>query len=89
VRPSIERVLQTDPSECADSGAILPAVLQIFPQAAVVLLGGVVYALALSDVLANIDEAAEAGLIDALLAEDDRLSASGEFLYAVACAMRA
>ncbi|MEM7678303.1 MAG: hypothetical protein AAF449_20110, partial [Myxococcota bacterium] len=46
-----------DPSEAADSGRILDAVKAYFPQADVVSMGGVVYNLALKDIVVNFDEA--------------------------------
>lgn len=88
-RPDLQQLLATDPSECADSGNIITSVLAVFPQAAVIPLGGIAYMLALSDVLANIDEEAEAALLRTLMLADDLCASAGEYLYAVACAMRA
>jgi SAM-dependent methyltransferase len=84
VRPKIEAMLSTDPSECADSERILSAVTQWFPGATVKPTGGVVYGLALSDVLANLDEESDGALIKAMMLADDLCIEAGETLYAVA-----
>lgn len=56
VRPSARRVARDDPSEAADSAAILPAVAEVFPQAEVLPTGGLVYHVALANLLHNFDE---------------------------------
>ncbi|NHZ33435.1 class I SAM-dependent methyltransferase [Massilia rubra] len=87
-RPSIAGVRATDPSECVDSANILPSVRAVFPNAAVVPAGGIVYMLALNDILANLDEERDDGLLAALLAIDDIYSDAGDFVYAVAHARK-
>jgi SAM-dependent methyltransferase len=84
VRPKLDAMLATDPSECADSERILPAVSSRFPGATVKPTGGVIYALALSDVLANLDEDTDRALIKAMMLADDLCIEAGETLYAVA-----
>lgn len=53
-RPDPEALMKSDPSEAADSDRILDAVTDRFPGADIVRTGGVIYHLALSEVLANI-----------------------------------
>ncbi|NRP21078.1 hypothetical protein LPJGGPFB_04337 [Ensifer adhaerens] len=51
-----EKLRQADPSECADSDAILPSLNEIFPDALIKYLGGVIYSCALNDVIGNFTE---------------------------------
>lgn len=78
----------TDPSECQDSDNILPSVRDVFPGAGIIPTGGIVYMLAMSDVLANLDEEEDASLIDALMLADDLCVELGESLYSVAWAVK-
>lgn len=55
-RPSARRIARQDPSEAADSAAILPAVRDVFPRAEVQRTGGLVYHVALATILHNFDE---------------------------------
>lgn len=87
-RPTIAGIRAADPSECIDSANILPSVRAVFPNAAVVPAGGIVYMLALNDILANLDEQRDDGLLAALLAIDDLYTDAGEFVYAVAHARK-
>lgn len=87
-RPGLADMLATDPSEAADSDNILPALRQIFPDAEVLPTGGVIYNLALKDVLANFDDARDAELLQDLLARDAELAAQGQTQYACAFAAR-
>lgn len=79
-RPNINDVMQDDPSEAADSENIIPAIRHVFPHAEIVTLGGVIYDLALLDVLTNIPE--ESPLLQSLLALDDDADSHGLFHYA-------
>ncbi|ATE64798.1 class I SAM-dependent methyltransferase [Rhizorhabdus dicambivorans] len=87
-RPSIDAMLRTDPSEAADSARILPSLKRVFPGAQILLTGGVVYHLALSDVLTNFDDEQDVPLLDALLLLDDELARMGRTHYAVALASK-
>lgn len=87
-RPTIASMRAADPSECIDSGNILPSVRAVFPNVKVVPVGGIVYMLALNDILANLDETNDDGLLAALLAIDDMYSDAGDFVYAVAHARK-
>jgi SAM-dependent methyltransferase len=73
----------TDPSECADSGAILPAVRSIFPRAEVIKTGGAAY-IALSNALQNFRSETEIALLNAILLADEEVSYRVERQYAVA-----
>jgi SAM-dependent methyltransferase len=82
-----EKLRESDPSEAADSSRILECVKARFPSAEIVLTGGAIYHLALSDILAHFAEE-EMGLLARLLAVDDLCTAIGETHYAVALATK-
>ena len=82
-----EKLRESDPSEAADSSRILECVKVRFPSAEIVLTGGAIYHLALSDILAHFAEE-EMGLLARLLAVDDLCTAMGETHYAVALAIK-
>jgi SAM-dependent methyltransferase len=87
-RPALDQMMETDPTEAADSASILDAVRKTFPDAEIVGTGGIVYHLALNDVLANFDEERDAALLQSLLLLDETLAAGGRTHYAVAIATR-
>ncbi|NEP08650.1 MAG: class I SAM-dependent methyltransferase, partial [Okeania sp. SIO4D6] len=87
-RNSIERMIQIDPSEAADSERIIDSIKKYFPQAEIILTGGVVYHLALSDILHNFDESKDKYLLDFLMLIDDLCSELGETHYATAIAIK-
>lgn len=82
-RPSIDHMMHTDPTEAADSAKILNAVQSWFTDATIVPTGGVIYHLALNDVLANFETSDDAVLLELLLAFDEHLGSSRTH-YAVA-----
>jgi ubiquinone/menaquinone biosynthesis C-methylase UbiE len=82
-----ERLRRTDPSEAAESSRILDLVRQRFPGCEIILTGGVVYHLALSNLLANFREEDDS-LLERLLTLDDLCTATGETHYAVALALK-
>jgi SAM-dependent methyltransferase len=86
-RPSVAGMIKADPSEAADSEAIIPALLRHFPTADIIHTGGVVYMLALNDILANMDEKRDASLLEALLDLDQVCTRLGDSLYATALAI--
>ena len=88
-RPDLDIFVATDPSECRDSGRILPCLQKYFPDADVVLTGGGIYHLALNDVLHNILATRDEATLDRLLQLDDACVALGETHYAVAIAVKA
>lgn len=87
-RPPVASVIAADPSECADSGNILPELMRIFPNAWVRLTGGGIYHLALNDVLHNIVAAQDYDTLERLLEYDDQCVELGETHYAVAIAVK-
>ncbi len=85
-RPSVTRMVEADPTNCPDSSGILPAIRSLWPNADVTLAGGVVYSLALEDILANFEEERDNALLRAMLLADDLCVEAGESLYCVALA---
>jgi SAM-dependent methyltransferase len=83
-RPDPRELAARDPTECADSDDILPAINRHFPEAEVKLTGGVIYHLALNDVLANFRDLEDRWLLELLLLLDDMCIAAGHTHYAVA-----
>jgi len=85
-RPSADHIIEDDPSEAADSDNILTSVRKHFPEAIVKETGGVIYHLALNDMLHNFDEEEDQKYLDLLLLVDDLCSNLGETHYAIALA---
>ncbi len=81
-RPSIDKMIQADPSEAADSESIIPAVKNFFPSCFLCTTGGVIYQTALNHILAKISE--ESPILKWALYTDDVLNDMGLFQYAVA-----
>lgn len=79
-RPTIEGMLASDPSECADSASILPSLRARFPDAHVIPTSGIVYMLALNDILANTDETNDAALLSVLMEMDAMFAEAGDTL---------
>jgi hypothetical protein len=71
-RITTQRMIETDPSEMADSESILPAIQKHMPEAQIVRTGGLVYILALRPLFGNFDEndPADTELLSQLLEED-------------------
>ncbi len=87
-RPTVERMIEMDPSEAADSGRILEMVKRYFPSAEIVLTGGAVYHLALNDIIYNFDDDRDKHLMELLLVIDDLCSELGENHYATAIGVK-
>lgn len=87
-RPDLNTFIFDDPSEAADSERILLCLKQYFPDAEIILTGGVIYFLALSGILQNFDEVKDKALINFLLSIDDACADRGETLYATALALK-
>lgn len=85
-RPTRVRMILSDPTECADSARIIPSIKSWFPDAEIKPTGGTVYHLALNDVLHNIDEEEDGGILEQLLRIDDLCTRKGQYHYAVAIA---
>lgn len=77
-----------DPSECADSGSILPAVKSIFPDAEIIKTGGIAYFIALTHTFHNYTSETELALLNAILMADEAVSDRVESQYAVVIARK-
>ena len=87
-KPDSEKMRQSDPSEAADSSRILGCVQRRFPGADIIITGGVIYHLALSDLLANFAGDEDFRLLERLLELDDMCTAVGETHYATALGLK-
>lgn len=89
-RPDLETMRRTDPSEAADSEQILPAIKKFFPEGEIIKTGGIIYSLALADVIANFDETLEEDrrLLQSLLDMEIPIINKGETHYAVCLAIK-
>ncbi|MEO0564876.1 MAG: hypothetical protein AAF125_22405, partial [Chloroflexota bacterium] len=87
-RPNMDTMIATDPSEAADSDNILGAVRQFFPDADIMLTGGVVYNLALADILNNFSLTPVEPLLRVLMLLDFQAADHGLTHYAVALATK-
>ena len=76
-----------DPTECADSADILPAIRRHFPAACVKPTGGTIYHAALNDAIANFTEE-DTPQLEMLLLLDDVCTMAGHTDYAIALAPR-
>ncbi len=79
-RPSLESMIQSDPSEAADSENILPAIRKQFKNPMIKMLGGTVYLLLLDRMIQNIPENSE--LLQKLIEADDAAIKEGMSMYA-------
>jgi hypothetical protein len=80
----LDKLIEGDPTEAADSESIVPALINQFPALDLTLTGGVIYHAALADILHNIDE--ESPFLAQALALDDKYTSAGLVHYAVALA---
>jgi hypothetical protein len=87
-RPDADAIIADDPSEAADSERILESVKKYFPDAEITLTGGVVYHLALNDILRNFDESGDRHLLDLLMIIDGLCADLGETHYATALSIK-
>lgn len=87
-RPSIRSMLDSDPSEAADSENISSAILKYFPNVEYKATGGVIFHLALNDIIENFDESEDALLLESLLMIDKLVASLGHTHYAVALAFK-
>ncbi|MFA5925314.1 MAG: class I SAM-dependent methyltransferase [Parcubacteria group bacterium] len=88
LRPSKEVMIESDPSEAADSENIINAVKLFFPKAKIIKTGGAIYHLALSDMIHNFNETSDKILLDLLMFMDELCVELGENHYAVALALK-
>lgn len=87
-RPDEKKHIEIDPSEAADSDRIVSAIYKHFPNAEIKITGGVVYHLALNDMLNNFDETDDKILLDLLMIIDELCTNFGQTHYAVALAFK-
>ncbi|MGJ3250838.1 MAG: class I SAM-dependent methyltransferase [Elainellaceae cyanobacterium] len=87
-RPDKEKLIQSDPSEAADSDRIIEAIYRHFPNAEIKSTGGVIYHLALSDMLHNFSESDDKILLDLLMIIDELCAKLGQTHYAIALAFK-
>ena len=87
-RPNMEKLIEDDPSEAADSEGIVDAIYKHFPQAEFKATGGVVYHLVLNDMLNNFDENDDKILLDLLMIIDELYTKLGQTHYGVALAFK-
>ena len=85
-RPELQHMIETDPSEAADSEAIIPAVKAIFKDPFIVPTGGIVYHNTIQFILNNIPEDSE--LLTYLLELDNEAIKMGLTCYAFALAVK-
>jgi SAM-dependent methyltransferase len=85
-RPSLRKLVASDPTECADSGAILGAFQDLFPENVIRCTGGVVYHLALKGCLHNFTTEPDDEILSMLLATDEVIARLGMTHYAMAYA---
>jgi SAM-dependent methyltransferase len=75
--PSVEFWKSVDPTECADSANIIPAIRKHAPNARVAFLGGCIYALALDDILNNFRKEEDLVLLRNAMGLDKFMSNAG------------
>lgn len=85
-RPHPLMVRLVDPTECADSSNILASVRRWFPDATVIPTGGVIYAVALQDILNEIPP--DSDMLRRLLRLDEQCTRLGEYVHAAAIARK-
>lgn len=85
-RPTVAEMIELDPSEAWDSSNILPAIKDNFPEAFVRMTGGVIYHLALNDVLHNFHPKRDKALLELVMLTDRYCAEAGESHYMVALA---
>lgn len=86
-RPSLASMMKRDPTECQNSSAILPAITDIFPQAKVIPIGGIVFYLGLDGCYENMTED-DRDVLAAYLLLDEVLADNGLWLYLAALAQK-
>jgi hypothetical protein len=77
-----------DPSECADSASILPAIYEYFPDPIVINTGGAAYFVALMHTFHNYVSEGELGLLEKILEADENAPENVETQYAVVLAKK-
>lgn len=86
-RPDVAKWCRTIRARQRTAPASYPRLPAAFPDATVIATGGIVYHLALNDVLANFDDDQDSALLESLLL-DETLARNGHTQYAVAIAQK-
>lgn len=86
--PSIDSITSKDPSEAADSGRIIEVVRGTFPDAKIIPTGGVVYSMALNDIIHNFSAEPVDPLLPVLMMLDFQAADAGLTHYAAAIAAK-
>jgi hypothetical protein len=81
-------MIEKDPSEATDSEHILPALAKHFPEAVVHKTGGIIYHLALHELMHNFDPREDKHPLELLLLIDEQCIAVEETNYAAAIAQK-
>ena len=88
-KPPLDSVIATDPTEAADSAAIIPALHQIFPDSLELIpTGGLAYLICLDELFENFNTETELRQLQDLLAADASWGREQETAYAVAFAVK-
>jgi SAM-dependent methyltransferase len=88
VRPTIEQVKASDPSEAADSGRTVEALRAVFPSVEIFPTGGALYHLALNDIFHNFKSKEDLTTLRQILLLDQYLAEHGTTHYGVAFASK-
>lgn len=86
VGPTVEQIINMDPSEAADSENIIPAIKENFIHADIRYAGGLIYLVCMEDIIHNIAE--DDPLLNYLLELDDQTIKFGLSQYAVILAQK-
>lgn len=84
--PTVEQIINMDPSEAADSENIIPAIKENFIHADIRYAGGLIYLVCMEDIIHNITE--DDPLLGYLLELDDQTIKFGLSQYAVILAQK-
>lgn len=86
-RPSVASMMKRDPTECQDSEEIPAAIQDVFPDAPMIPIGGVIYYLGLDGLYENLDES-DGEALAAYLLSDEFLAERGLWLFLAAIAQK-
>lgn len=87
-RPDLKGMIEADPSEAAESDKIIESIKKYFPNVDITYTGGVIYHLALKDIIHNFDDEKDKMILELLMVIDDLCSECGENHYATALAIK-
>ncbi|MEB3356529.1 MAG: DUF1796 family putative cysteine peptidase [Synechococcales bacterium] len=87
-RINVEKLMAVDPTEAADSESILEAIHEYFPKAKTTLTGGMIYHIALDNILHNFKDSEDEQFLNLLLKMDDLCIEAGYSLFATSIAVK-